>query len=289
MKARPIIKSTVGPCTQQGGGPTACTHIARQRRIGTAWQTYYLVGPGIRPLLRNAYSVVMNSVPSADPVAQASQPRLSADHPGVNKLFALLAYGEVAAFYRLTDEARMAPDLRGRISMAAMAAAEMGHFELLREALDRRGVDVVEAMSKYVSALDNYHRLTMPSTWLEALVKTYVGDALAADFYLEIADGLPDEAADVVRAVLAETKHSQFVVEEVRGAVTTSAKQRSRLALWSRRLLGEAITQAQYVLADHDELVDLVVTGPAGLTHLAAFFDRVQRTHDERMRELGLA
>jgi tRNA isopentenyl-2-thiomethyl-A-37 hydroxylase MiaE len=238
---------------------------------------------------RNAYSVVMNSVPSADPVAQASASRLSAEHPGVDKLFALLAYGEVAAFYRLTDEARMAPDLRGRISMAAMAAAEMGHYEVLREALERRGVDVVDAMSKYATALDNYHRLTMPSTWLEALVKTYVGDAMAADFYLEIAGGLPDEAADVVRAVLAETKHSQFVVDEVRGAVMSSAKQRSRLALWSRRLLGEAVTQAQYVLAEHDELVDLVISGAAGLTQLAGFFDRIQHTHDERMRELGLA
>ncbi|HEU4361993.1 MAG TPA: ferritin-like fold-containing protein [Mycobacterium sp.] len=233
----------------------------------------------------------MDSPPSppTDQAAPSPQPALSADHPGVSELFALLAYAEVAAFYRLTDEARMAPDLRGRISMASMAAAEMGHYDLLRDALDRRGVDVVAAMSRYASALDNYHRLTMPSTWLEALVKTYIGDALAADFYLTIIDGMPDEVADVVRAVLAETKHSQFVVAEVRRVVTASAKQRSRLALWSRRLLGEAITQAQYVLADHDELVDLVMSGAAGLTHLAGFFDRVQHTHDERMRELGLA
>jgi hypothetical protein len=218
----------------------------------------------------------------------SARPPLTADHPGVNELFAVLAYGEVAAFYRLTDEARMAPDLRGRISMASMAAAEMGHYELLRDALERRGVDVVPAMSKYVSALENYHRLTMPSTWLEALVKTYVGDALAADLYLEIAGGLPDEVADVVRAALSETGHSQFVVAEVRAAVNASGKQRSRLALWSRRLLGEAITQAQFLLADHDELVDLVVAGTGGLTQLGAFFDRLQRTHDQRMRELGL-
>ncbi len=130
---------------------------------------------------------------SADQVDDSPASRLSADHPGVNELFAVLAYGEIAAFYRLTDEARMAPNLRGRISMASMAAAEMGHYELLR-------------------------------------------DALAADVYLEIADGLPDEVADVVRAALSETGHSQFVVAEVRAAVTASGKQRSRLALWSRRL-----------------------------------------------------
>src|ERR1700735_2629378 len=106
---------------------------------------------------------------SADQVAHSSPPRLPADHPAVNELFALLAYGEVAAFYRLTDEARMAPDLRGRISMASMAAAEMGHYEMLRDAVATRGIDVEQAMTGFVSALENYHRLTTPSTWLGAL------------------------------------------------------------------------------------------------------------------------
>ena len=144
-------------------------------------------------------------------------------------------------------------------------------------------------MTKYASALENYHRLTTPSTWLEALVKTYIGDALAADFYLEIADSMPDEVADVVRAVLSETGHSQFVVAEVQAAVTASEKQRHRLALWSRRLLGEAITQAQYVMADHDELVDLVMSSGEGLSQMTEFFDRLQRTHSTRTHELGLA
>src|SRR5260370_35693791 len=104
----------------------------------------------------------MNSTPPA-PSPEQTTSGVSADHPGVNELFAVLAYGEIAAFYRLTDEARMAPDLRGRISMASMAAAEMQHYELLRAALESPGVDAVSTMSKYGSALDNYHRLTMPS------------------------------------------------------------------------------------------------------------------------------
>ncbi len=221
-------------------------------------------------------------------MADSPTPRLPADHPAVNELFALLAYAEVAAFYRLTEEARMAPDLRGRISMASIAAAEMRHYELLHNALESRGVDVVSAMSKYVSALENYHRLTTPSTWLEALVKTYIADALASELYIEIAGGLPDEIADVMREALSETGHSQFVVAEVRAAVTTSGKQRSRLALWARRLFGETITQAQYLLADHDELVDLVVNQTDGLRGAGAFFDRLQQAHDRRMHELGL-
>ena len=154
---------------------------------------------------------------------------MTADHPGVNELFALLAYGEVAAFYRLTDEARMAPNLRGRINMASMAAAEMNHYEVLRDALERRGVDVVPTMTKYASALENYHRLTTPSTWLEALVKTYVGDALAADFYLEIADVLPDEVADVVRAGAGGNR--SLAVRRLRGAAAVTAA-RSNATGW---------------------------------------------------------
>ena len=228
---------------------------------------------------------------SADHVTgdAAPAPLVPADHPGVVELFALLAYGEVAAFYRLTEEAKMAPNLSGRINLARMAAAEMGHFELLRAALQDRGVEVVSAMARYAPALENYHRLTTPSTWLEALVKTYIGDALAADFYIEIAGVLPDEIAGVVRGVLSETGHSQFVVAEVRAAVAASGMQRSRLALWSRRLLGEAITQAQYVMAEHDELVDLVLAGHDGLGRMTEFFGKLQSTHARRMAELGLA
>lgn len=222
---------------------------------------------------------------TADPVNSS----VSTEHPGVTELFALLAYGEVAAFYRLTEEARMAPNLSGRINLARMAAAEMGHFDVLADALARRGVDVVAAMTKYAPALENYHRLTTPSTWLEALVKTYIGDALAADFYLEIADSLPEDAGDVVRAVLSETGHSQFVVAEVRAAVAASDRQRHRLALWSRRLLGEAITQAQFVLADREDLVDLVLSSGDGLTRMTEFFGRLQETHATRVRELGLS
>ena len=111
----------------------------------------------------------MNSTqPAATP--EQTTPGVSADHPGVKELFALLAYGEVAAFYRLTEEARMAPNLRGRINMASMAAAEMNHYEVLRDALERRGVDVGDAGERNVRTVE-----TPPVVALE--VKSYVKPA----------------------------------------------------------------------------------------------------------------
>ena len=42
------------------------------------------------------------------------------------------------------------------------------------------------------------------------------------------------------------------------------------------------------MLADHDELVDLVMTSGEGLTQMTEFFERLQETHKNRVRELGL-
>ncbi len=204
------------------------------------------------------------------------------------ELFAVLAYGEISAFYRLAEEAKLSPTLRGKVAVAKMASAEMDHFKTLEAALADRGIDVFDAMAPFVRALDAYHASTDPSTWLESMVKFYVGDGIAADFYSEIAGALSPDVATVVRDVLAETSHSEFVVEEVRRAVSASRSQRDRLTLWGRRLLGEAITQAQYVMAQRDELTDLVLTATGDLNGIAALFERMQDSHAKRMAVLGI-
>lgn len=211
-----------------------------------------------------------------------------ADHPGIDSLLGVLAYGEISAFYRLVEDARMAPTLRGRIHLASMAAAEMNHFEVLQAALERRGHELLSVTEPFAAPLDAYHASTAPSTWMEVLVKTYVGDGLAADFYREIAHSLPDDVAATVRDVLAETGHSEFVVSEVVTRVEASPSDKDRLMLWGRRLLGEAITQAQFVLAQREELTELVMTASGNFNGIVALFDRMQVRHSERMAVLGL-
>ncbi|MET9485539.1 ferritin-like fold-containing protein [Nocardia sp. NPDC006630] len=229
-----------------------------------------------------------NSSTALGAASESADDRVAASHPGVTDLFAVLAYGEISAFYRLAEEAKLSPSLRGKVAVAKMAANEMGHFETLERALAARGAEVFDAMAPFVRALDAYHASTDPSTWLESMVKFYVGDGIAADFYTEIAGALAPEVADVVRDVLAETSDSEFVIEEVRTAVEQNRSERDRLTLWGRRLLGEAITQAQYVMAQRDELTELVLTATGDLNGIAVLFEHMQDSHAERMRVLGL-
>ena len=58
---------------------------------------------------------------------------------GVVDLLGALAYGELSAFDRMTEDSRTAPTLAGRAALAQMAAAEIGHFTLLQKHLADRG------------------------------------------------------------------------------------------------------------------------------------------------------
>src|SRR4029450_8313654 len=103
--------------------------------------------------------------------------------------------------------------------------------------------------------------------WFEGLVKAYCGDCLANDFYREIAAYLDTGTRDLVVATLQEMGHSAFVIDRVRAAIVADHRLGGRLALWGRRLMGEALTQAQRVAADRDALTALLAGGidPRGL------------------------
>ncbi len=102
-------------------------------------------------------------------------------------LLGALAYGELAAFERLAEDAKLAPTLSDKAELAKMASAEFHHFERLRDRLASVGAEPTEAMEPFVAALDGFHRQTAPSNWLEGLVKAFVGDSIASDFYREVA------------------------------------------------------------------------------------------------------
>src|SRR3954447_13856475 len=161
-------------------------------------------------------------------------------------LLGLLSYAELTAFDRLVDDARMAPTLEDRAALAGMAVAEFGHFRRLHEHLEKLGVDAEAAMAPFVAVLDDFHEQTAPTGWLEGLVKAYVGDSIAMDFYREVAQRVDEPTRSLVLDVLADTGHAAFAVDHVRAAIAAEPAVAGRLALWARRLMGEALNPAPH-------------------------------------------
>ena len=208
-------------------------------------------------------------------------------------LLGALAYGELTAFERLAEDARLAPTVADKAALAAMAVAEYNHFSLISARLAEMAVEPESAMEPFMEALEAFHARTPPADWLEGLVKAYVGDGIAGDFYREVSAYLDASTRDLVVRVLEDTGHAAFAVERVRAAIAAEPRVGGRLALWGRRLVGEALSQAQRVAAERDALAGLLVGGlgetQSDLAEVGRMFARLTDNHTERMTALGLS
>ena len=224
-------------------------------------------------------------------------------------LLGMLAFAELLAFDRMAADAKLAPDLRRRAMISERAAEQSNNFRRLADRLMVLGVDPEEAMAPFVGPLQDYHSQTDPSDWYEGLAKAYVGDSVADDFAREVAGLLDGPDRVLILDVLHDSAHADFAAVELRVAITADPKLANRLSMWSRRLVGEGLSQALRVAADRPALATLLVTGITGpavggsdsassgsassgsassATGVPALFKRLTSAHTARMTAVGL-
>lgn len=215
-------------------------------------------------------------------------PEPAAVPPAVVDLLGALAYGQLSAFTEVAADAALAP-LSARVQVGRLAMSLFASFEQVRARVESLARTAEEVMGPFVQPMDRYHERTSPSDWLEGLVKIYVGDGIARDFYREIAAYVDEDTRTFVDEILGDHGQAAYIVTSVREAIAADPRLAGRLALWGRRLVGEAIQQAQHVAGERDALAALVVGGGADLTELGHMFARVTDAHAARMERLGLS
>jgi hypothetical protein len=202
-------------------------------------------------------------------------------------LLSVLACAELAAYRRLTDDLSIAPSVADTVALGRMAVAEFGHFDRLTERLAEIGADPTVSLAPYTPVIEAYHRATAPTTWFESLVKAYVGDGIAADVYREIAAHVDAPTRTLVTEVLADVGHADFAVARVRAGIAADPQLADRLSLWARRLVGEAIVQAQEAAKVRPSLGEVLAGAP--IESVGSLLSRVSEAHYTRMAALGLS
>lgn len=207
-------------------------------------------------------------------------------------LLGLLAYSELSSFEQMSADAQTAPNLNDKAQMSKFASHEYENYEKICKKLKSLGVNPIEAMQPFTAPLDNYHKQLIPTSWYESLVKSYIGEGIAADFYREVSKYLDQETADLVEVVIADDGLTDFAVSNIRLACENDSITAGRLALWGRRMMGEMIAQAATVAKQRNSFAELLLADessesiPAALDSL---LNRLTVGHARRMDVLGFA
>jgi hypothetical protein len=207
-------------------------------------------------------------------------------------LLAAVAYTELSTMSRMACDAEHAPGLAERVAMADLAVAEYDHHRRLVSRIEELGASPLHAMAPFVAPVDAFHDRTRAQDWWERLVKAYVGDAIGTDFYREVARFVDADTRRLVEDVAGDADRGAGLASQVRSAVEDDPRLAGRLALFARRLVGEALSQAHRVVLDRPGLARLVVGADgagADLAEVSRVMTRLTDRHADRMRDLGLS
>ncbi len=216
-------------------------------------------------------------------MASPTTTRLDVAH----QLLGLLACGEVFGFHTLADAAARSAEFQQAVTLMAMANEHTDGYGRTRQRLLDHGIDADTLIASFAEPLAKYYARTRPSDEFQALLKAYVGTGIAADFVREMAANLDSETKDFVADVVSRPRADEVVVPRLRAVMAQDNQRVGPMALWGRRLMGEALSQAQRVAVDRPDLVTLIV-GPDDLEGFQQMIARMTASHSDRMRALGL-
>lgn len=201
----------------------------------------------------------------------------------------LLANCELTAFSRLAADAERSPHLADRIELARLGGATLVRFERVATRVSELDADLDRTLQPFLGAFGDFDERTPAGTWPERLLKAYVGYGVEEDLVRLLAHPVDAETRELVHDLLDDDRHATLVVRALTSATGSDAALASRLALWGRRLVGEALGVVQRVLVANPHLRSLLEPAlPEGDDLQQRLFGVLTGEHTRRMVRLGL-
>lgn len=202
----------------------------------------------------------------------------------------LLANGELTAFTRLAADAAAAPGVAERLELCRLGGAAAQRLERIAARVTELGGTLPDCLAPFLGTFVDFDARTPARSWWERLLKAYVGYGVEDDVARLLASPLDPGTRALVTDLLEDDGHAAFVVATLTAATREDPALASRLALWGRRLVGEALGVAQRAVVDHPELRAVLaeaLPGPEGELQ-QRLFAVLTAEHTRRMDRLGM-
>ena len=245
---------------------------------------------------------------SARPILVAREPRSGGRNtsavnlrpytPEPREYLGQLGYLHLSYFEILTNELKYSPNTQYKAELSEAAAHAFEKFRFISRKLAEAGFDATDAMDPYSERIQTFHSNTSGIDWYEAILKVYLVSGLLDDFYRRLAVGLKPAIRVEIDEALDDPGFEEFAVKVLLESMEADPTLGSRLAVWGRRLMGDALLELRAAF-DNRKLAGVADSAKLSMdqereVNLAAYskleplVTELIGTHTLRMDALGL-
>jgi hypothetical protein len=211
---------------------------------------------------------------------QSAKVDLSTLTPDLATFLGKAAYLELAIFENLSRVVRTAPSTEAKSALSRVAGFALLKHQGLTAELARHG-EAADAMEPFVAEIDRFQRITEGNDWFESVTSCYLTSGFLDDFLVRLAAGLPGPSGARVVTILEADSGETTVVAELLAAIENNPRLGARLAMWGRRLVGDTMLLARWMLRPSDN-------HDSDEAQILPVFTELIAAHTRRMDALGL-
>jgi hypothetical protein len=201
--------------------------------------------------------------------------------PDLTTFLGKSAYLQLAIFENLSRVVRSAPTTEAKSALSRVAGLALTKHEQLSDEITSHGADVAEIMQPFVAEIDAFQRITQGNDWYESVTTCYLTSGFLDDFLVRLAPGLAGAAGQRVSEILSASTGEDILAKELLAAIERNPQLGARLAMWGRRLVGDTMLLARWMLRPSDN-------SDSDEERIEPVFTELIAAHTRRMDALGL-